>query len=83
MNGQRLINYAAFVALMVATGLGIGLLWGLLFLFWTILNFRSRRAFLIFEVSRDEDPFLFWLIQLAWAVLGVVMVLTDIQPALK
>lgn len=80
MNRRRLINYAAFVALMVSTGLGLGSLWGLLFLFWIIPNFYSGRAFLFFEVSRDEDPILFWAIQLAWVVLGTAMVLSDFLP---
>ena len=80
MDRRRLINYAAFVALMVSTGLGIGSLWGLLFLFWTIPNFYSGRAFLVFDVLRDEDPILFWAIQLAWVVLGTVMVLSDFLP---
>ena len=83
MNSQRLVNYAAFVALMVSTGLGVGFLWGLLFLFWTVWSIRSRRTILVFDVSRDEDPFLFWLIQAAWAALGVIMILSDFYPALS
>lgn len=83
MNRRRLINYAAFVALMVSTGLGFGSLWGLLFLFWTILSVYSRRALLVFDVSRDDDPVLFWVIQVAWVVLGIVMILSDFLPGLS
>ena len=81
MTQARALNYATLAALMVATALGYQFLWGFLFLYWTILNFHSGHAFLLSEVTRDDDPILFWLIQIAWVVLGLMLVALDFFPA--
>ncbi|MCL6283551.1 hypothetical protein M3P21_08375 [Ruegeria sp. 2012CJ41-6] len=80
MTQARSLNYLTFAALMIATALGYQSLWGLLFLYWTIPNFRSGHAFLISDVTRGEDPILFWLIQIAWIVLGLMLVTLDFFP---
>ena len=82
MNNSRIQNYVVFAVLMVATAMGYQSLWGLLFLYWTIPNFVTGHAFLLSDVTRDKDPILFWLIQIAWVVLGLVMILGDFLPAL-
>lgn len=77
---SRVLNYVVFAVLMASTALGFQSLWGLLFLYWTIPNFYAGHAFLVSDVSREEDPILFWLIQLAWVVLGVMLILADFLP---
>lgn len=81
MTQDRLFNYAAFGVLMIATFLGFQSVWGLLFLFWTIPNFRHGRAFLLSSVTRFQDPILFWLIQIVWIVFGLFMIAADFFPA--
>lgn len=87
MNGEpsnarnrQVINYVVFAALMVATWFRLWSPWGLLFIYWVIPNFYSGRAFLVSEVTRDEAPLLFWLVQLTWLALGIMMVLMDFLP---
>ncbi|NOC85950.1 hypothetical protein [Ruegeria sp. HKCCD6428] len=80
MTRKRQLNYITFAALMVTTVLGYQALWGLLFMFWTIPNFYSGHALLLTDVTRDEDPILFWLIQLAWVALGLSMIASDFLP---
>ena len=46
-------------------------------MFWTIPNFHSGHALLLTGVTRDKDPILFWLIQLAWMALGLSMIAID------
>lgn len=75
---SRVLNTIAFVVLMVSTAFSLQLLWGLLFLYWTIANFYSGHAFLLSDVSREENPGLFWAVQLAWIVLGGLMVVSDL-----
>ncbi len=70
----------AFAALMVATVLGCQTLWGILFMFWTIPSFHSGHSLLLTNVSRDEDPILFWLVQLAWIALSLSMTAIDFHP---
>ncbi|NOD32802.1 hypothetical protein GS610_21395 [Ruegeria sp. HKCCD6228] len=80
MTRKRQLNYITFAALMVTTVLGYQTLWGLLFMFWTIPNFYSGHALLLTDVTREEDPILFWLIQLAWVALGLSMIAIDFLP---
>ena len=79
---SRVLNYVVFVILMISTLLGYQFLWGLLFLYWTIPNFYSGHAFLLSDVTRDDDPILFWAVQFAWVILGGLLVFMDIFPAL-
>lgn len=80
MKRSRVMNYVTFAVLMVATALGHQALWGVLFLYWTIPNFYFGHAFLVSDVTRDEDPILFWLVQIAWVVLGLMMIAADFLP---
>lgn len=75
----RLLNYCAFIALMISTAFGYQFLWGLLFLYWTVPNFYSGHAFLLSDVKRSDDPILFWAVQIAWIVLGAWLVVSDIS----
>ena len=81
MNRKRVINVVAFVALMASTALGFQSLWGVLFLYWTVLNLTTGHAFLISEVTRAQDPILFWLIQVAWVVFGLMLIAADVLSA--
>lgn len=78
MTQSRPLNYVAFVVLMVSTVLGLQFLWGLLFLFWSVQAVKTSHAFLLSTVTRFEDPLLFWLIQVAWVVFGVWMIVADL-----
>lgn len=80
MNQDRLLNYVTFTVLMGATLMGFQSLWGALFIYWTIPNFYSGHAFLLSDVTRDQDPILFWLVQIAWLVLGLAMIAADFLP---
>ncbi|MEM7428208.1 MAG: hypothetical protein AAF441_19125 [Pseudomonadota bacterium] len=53
-------------------------LWGLLFIFWSIQGLRSGQAFLIEDISRDDDPVLYWLISAMWAGFGLWYVYADL-----
>lgn len=74
---DRVLNYVAFAALMATTAIGLWTLWGVLFLYWTVLSLRSGLAFLLTDITREADPILFWLIQIAWLVLGLLMIAAD------
>lgn len=79
---KTVINVLAFLALMVATWVELSTPWGLLFLYWTIQNFRLGHAFIVTEVNRNETPVLFWLVQSAWLILGISMIVTDYLPVI-
>ncbi|MDP5218468.1 hypothetical protein Q5Y75_14650 [Ruegeria sp. 2205SS24-7] len=80
MTQASALNYAAFAALMTATALGYQSLWGLLFIYWTVQNYLTGHAFLLSEVTLEEDPALYWLIQIAWFVFAILLVMADILP---
>ena len=79
---RQVINFAVFAALMVATWFRWYSPWGVLFIYWIIPSFFSGRAILVSEVTREETPVLFWLVQLAWLALGIMMILMDFVPEL-
>ena len=80
MSHSRVLNYVTFLLLMLTTALGYQSLWGLMFIYWTIPNFYSGHAFLLSDVTREEDPILFWLVQIAWVLLGALLVVLDFFP---
>ncbi|MEX0318738.1 MAG: hypothetical protein AB3N21_12340 [Ruegeria sp.] len=80
MTQIRALNYIAFAALMITTALGYQSLWGLLFLYWTVQSYHTGYAFLLSDVTREEDPVLYWLILIAWTVFGILLVMADFLP---
>lgn len=76
----RSLNYVAFAALMITTAVGYQSLWGLLFLYWSVQSYRTGYAFLLSDVTREEDPVLYWLILIAWTVFGILLVMADFLP---
>ena len=82
MKQIRLYNYLAFGALMITTALGYWSLWGLLFLYWSAQSYFTGSAFLLSDIARAEDPVLYWLIQIAWIVFGLMLAMADFLPAL-
>ena len=80
MSHSRVLNYITFLLLMLTTALGYQSLWGLMFIYWTVPNFYSGHAFLLSDVTHEEDPILFWLVQIAWVLLGALLVVLDFFP---
>lgn len=80
MTQNSTAQYIAFFVLMASALLEIQALWGLLFLFWTIQSFNTGHAFLLGPVSRQAEPLLFWLVQVAWLVFGILMIVGDFAP---
>ena len=42
-----------------------------LFLIWSIQGIKNRNAFLLDNISRDENPALFWIVSLLWILLSI------------
>ena len=80
MNRQRSLNYIAFPILAAAAVLGIYWIWGLLFLWWLVPAVHSGQAHFVFEVSRSEDPALFWAVAALWALSGLLMIAASLFP---
>ncbi len=49
-------------------------IWAIFFAFWVISDIRSGFTHLFEPVGRKENPFLYWLIVAAWALLGAYSV---------
>lgn len=82
MKRLQIANYIVFALLMISILLGYQFLWGLLFLYWTVIGISSGQAFLLTDVFRATEPVLFWCIQVAWIVLGLFLLLGDVFPSL-
>ncbi|WP_420584807.1 hypothetical protein [Ruegeria sp.] len=80
MSAARSSNYIALPILLVATALGLYWVWGLLFVWWIVPTILNGQAFLIFEVNRDDDAFLYWAIVCLWALSGLMMIAASLFP---
>ncbi len=80
MSHARTANYITLPVLLAAAVLGYYWVWGLLFLWWTILTILNGQAFLVFEINRHDDPILFWAIACLWALSGLMMLAASLFP---
>jgi hypothetical protein len=64
----------ALVVLASATFFNLYLIWGLFFVFWGILDIANREVFLVERITREDAPFLYWLIVSLWLGSGVYIV---------
>ena len=80
MSTRRLINYMALPVLLVAAVLGLYWVWGLLFLWWLVPSIMTGQTALVFDISRDQDPILFWAVAILWAVFGLMMIAASLFP---
>lgn len=60
------------IVMIIATLKNIPWLWGILFLFWAINDLRNGHTYFIEDVSREEDPILFWVIVTVWFLFAVM-----------
>ena len=80
MSPSRTANYIALPVLLAATALSLYWVWGLLFIWWIVPTIMNGQAFLMFEINREEDPFLYWTIVALWAGLGLMMISASFFP---
>ena len=52
-------------------------LWGVLFLFWSVLSVRSGETFFVERLSRRRDPVLYWLVVAIWIGLSLYLIIAD------
>lgn len=45
---------------------------GLLFLFWTFESLKNRRAYIIEDIKREENPILYWIIVVTWFLVALL-----------
>lgn len=41
-------------------------LWGIIFLLWVIMDLKNKQTYLLEEIPRDSNPFLYWIIVTMW-----------------
>ncbi|RMH48613.1 MAG: hypothetical protein D6694_00300 [Gammaproteobacteria bacterium] len=46
-------------------------IWGLLFLYWLVLDLIYQETHLVERVTRDENPVLYWVIIFTWFFLSL------------
>ena len=65
------IKWKTLIALaMVYISIIFNQMWliGLLFVFWTIQALKDRKAFIIEEIRKENNPILYWIIVITWAL---------------
>lgn len=72
-NGSRFKWKSLLALLIIAVSLYTDQywLWGVLFLWWGINDLRKRHTYLMDDISRSENPILYWVIVILWLVLAL------------
>ena len=47
-------------------------IWGALFAGWALIGIVTGETFLLFTITRRDQPALFWLVSLSWLAIGVL-----------
>lgn len=53
-------------------------LWGVIFLAWVIPDLISKETHFFEQVTRTENPILYWSIMITWIVLSVYLLLSPL-----
>lgn len=56
--------------------------WGILIAWWVWSSLRSGDTYFVETIQRNQNPILFWTINLLWVVCAVAMFLFDLWPEL-
>lgn len=56
--------------------------WGVLFVYWAGVAVASGETYLVESIYRRDHPWLFWLLVVMWAALGLWYVIGDLLPRL-
>ena len=72
------LTIAALVVVIGAVVLDFEWLWGLLFLTWSVPSLFSGVTYLVQPISRDENPWMFWIVVLLWLGSSVAMIAWEI-----
>lgn len=60
----------------VATLFNLDWVWGILFLIWVVPDLFSGVTFFIEPISKQDNPFLYWIIVLSWLLMSAYMLST-------
>ena len=68
------------VLIYLAVGLQLMWLWGVIILCWVIPDLRRGSTHLFELVSKQQNPYTYWLICVTWVIMAVALLL---QPLLN
>lgn len=71
MTKANALNWICLGVLIIASILAHYWVWGLLFIFWAIYALKSNHSHLLFPISKQSEPPLYWSINLMWLVFGI------------
>ncbi|MCH4889671.1 radical SAM protein [Acidaminobacter sp. JC074] len=54
------------------------MLFGLLYIFWAILDIKTGHAYIIEDISRHDNPILFWIIVILWMSSGFYILVENL-----
>lgn len=57
--------------------LELPLLFGLLYIFWAILDIKTGHAYIVEDIAREDHPILFWIIVIIWMTSGLYLLLSE------
>lgn len=79
MDKIKWFTVLALVVLGVASYYEWYWVWGILFVFWAVTSIQGGQAFIVENISRRQNPVLFWLITVMWGGFGAWYVWADLS----
>lgn len=58
------------------------ILFGLLYVFWAVLDIQSGHAYIVEDIARADHPILYWLIVAIWMASGLYVIATSLMSLL-
>ena len=75
---QKWLTLIGLPILIYTTLTGIYSIWGLLFIYWGLMSARHGTVHLLEDIEQEENPVLFWLIELLWFGTGLLYIYADL-----
>lgn len=76
MNKIKWRTILGLILIWIATILNWQWIWGVLFLIWIIPDFFTGVTYFIEPITKQDNPFLYWLIMISWVALSTLTIAT-------
>lgn len=64
-------SLTGLILIIIATVMNWIWIWGVLFLFWVLLDIFNGKTYFLEEVDKKGNPILYWAIMISWFLLSL------------
>jgi preprotein translocase subunit SecE len=67
----------ALILVLIAIKFNLLFIWGIFCFFWGGENIRSKEAYFVERIERQESPIMYWMIIACWLAMGAIYFYLD------